>query len=363
MKIKILAVIVLQTLITMGCGEKKAQEDKIAKIPLTGLFVDQKSTAENPDGSSWEKAFPDINQAINAASSNGQKIYVAAGTYAGDINKLDLSTKSGIHLVGGYKAFEQYEKDLSNLPADEMTILDAKGSQNLVLIEKEAKDISFYGFVFKGVRNGHAMMIKGEQDKPIDGISISYCKFLDNQDSRTKGSHDGHGGGLYITVAKNIQLSHVDFKDNLASGRGGALAIVSSQVNLKHLKFENNQASSGGALAILHGGGSPEVTIEKVEFINNKATDLNAGGAILAIFSGENLGPVKKNGPQLVFIAPVAHSGNKASDISTTGSLLKIIFMTTDASIVAKNLQAFIDVGKSGIEIKPSPLASIFITP
>lgn len=333
------------------------KDQQLAKVPLVGIFVDQKSAAINPDGSSWNQAFTNIKQAIAAVGHSGKKIYVAAGTYSGAENRIELSNVSGIHLVGGYDAGELYEKDLSKLSARTMTVLDAKNGDALVKLDK-TRDISFNGFIFTGVKNGPAVQILGSDTQIVDGIKFSNSKFLNNQNLRPfhKDTMSTYCSAMLIFYAKNIEISHVDFENNQSSSLAGALWLAKvKSLNLDNVKFAQNRASEGGALFINLDEDLNHVNMENMTLIDNEATGVNGGGAMNIEINVANL-TMPSSRPKIIFSGPLTHSGNKAV-ARTNGSLLKIGIQ--HQSLTTEQLNSLIDMGNSGIELKESPLVHI----
>ena len=85
-----------------GAVDLGAIESSHAKAPVlkSGDIIYVKSGSEG-DGTSWETAFGDIQQAIFAASADGKKhqIWVATGTYYGDTTlSTVVNLASGISL-------------------------------------------------------------------------------------------------------------------------------------------------------------------------------------------------------------------------------------------------------------------------
>ncbi|WP_373553548.1 hypothetical protein [Haliscomenobacter sp.] len=65
-------------------------------------------SSSNPDGSTWQRAFPDLQQALQVAKA-GDSIWVAKGTYyptAGLDQNVSFKVPNGIILMGGFKGLE-----------------------------------------------------------------------------------------------------------------------------------------------------------------------------------------------------------------------------------------------------------------
>ncbi|MBO7626575.1 MAG: DUF1565 domain-containing protein, partial [Paludibacteraceae bacterium] len=187
-----------------GAVDLGAIESSHAKAPVlkSGDIIYVKSGSEG-DGTSWETAFGDIQQAIFAASADGKKhqIWVATGTYYGDTTlSTVVNLASGISLYGGFEGKETTlaARDTANNP----TILDGKNVRRVITQN--------YGFA-------DSMAVV------IDGFTI-------------QNGYMANGGGAYLST--NTTLSNCIVKLNKASDNGSA--IYATNATIKNCQILGN---------------------------------------------------------------------------------------------------------------------------
>ncbi|MBR4813862.1 MAG: right-handed parallel beta-helix repeat-containing protein, partial [Paludibacteraceae bacterium] len=161
----------------------------------------------NGDGSSWDAAFGDIQQAIFAAASDGKhhQIWVAAGTYYGDTTLPAVVTlASGVSLYGGFSGNEVSldARDVTKNP----TILDG-GNKRCVV----SQSIGF----------------PKENPVVVDGFTI-------------QNGFSTYGGGANIFA--NTTINNCILKNN-TSGSSGALRAESARIT--NSLFIENVSSRG----------------------------------------------------------------------------------------------------------------------
>ena len=187
-----------------GAVDLGAIESSHAKAPVlkSGDIIYVKSGSEG-DGTSWETAFGDIQQAIFAASADGKKhqIWVATGTYYGDTTlSTVVNLASGISLYGGFEGKETTlaARDTANNP----TILDGKNARRVITQN--------YGFA-------DSMAVV------VDGFTI-------------QNGYMATGGGAYLST--NTTLSNCIVKLNKASDNGSA--IYATNATIKNCQILGN---------------------------------------------------------------------------------------------------------------------------
>ncbi len=215
------------------------------------IYVRSGSTG---NGSSWNNAFGTLQSAI-AASSAGDQIWVAAGTYTPGSERTDsFALKNEVKIYGGFAGTET-SLNQRNIN-DNVTILSG--------------DIGTVGD--DSDNSYHVVTAEGSFISPIstntllDGFTIS--------DGNANGStDDGNGGGVFLDNA-NPTLSNIIFTENNATNGGGLYSENGSNPILTNTTFEFNTATNGAA--IYNDLSSPQIT--NGTFRLNVANSL--GGAI-----------------------------------------------------------------------------------
>ncbi|KAA3636749.1 MAG: response regulator, partial [Bacteroidetes bacterium] len=247
-------------------------------LPCTSqIYVNLNAGGDN-NGSSWENAYTNFQDALDEAKENDQ-IWVAKGTYlpgkAGDPGNTTFFLSKGVRLYGGFEGTETSLKDRN--PKLFPTILSGDLNQDdiandfennridnvwtVMLVENNSSTLPVIdGFIFKG---GHA---NGE-------INGRY--------------YQRSGGGLFLFGPAEVR--NCEFRQNYANKDGGglyfcdslAIAQSPSRMIIDSCHFANNFAeNSAGALSNeMINNNTFETYIGHSSFIHNKTTQ--AGGALL----------------------------------------------------------------------------------
>ena len=211
-------------------------------------------TGDGSDGSSWEKAYTNVQTAlINAASNGGGEIWVAKGVYYPDEDGYtdnqrtsNFGLNNNVFLYGGFDT-------------NDTKMSDRDWEKNLTVLSGD---------------------IDGDDFTNVDGVVVDTDNINGNN-------------AFHVVRATNIENSAVidGFvitagnaydDDKLANGGGGLLcqANTGSTCNLilKNILFSGNYARSGGAILFQNFGVTSSPTIENVTFSSNSA--FYSGGAI-----------------------------------------------------------------------------------
>ena len=271
-----------------------------------------------PDGSTWESAFPDLQEALSVASS-GDEIWVATGTYLPSQNDRTTSfnMKAGVSIFGGFNGTETLREerdwevnptilsgdlegndDPMNIIPDEVTRLD--NSYHVIKSENLDSNAILDGFIVTGgnadtTDNGpyakHGAGMLNINSSPMIRNSI----FISN-------TADGNGGGTYNGLSSNPTFNKLTYAHNYAD-TGGGMSNVTSNPTLSNIIFMSNTARLGGGIhnnsntpfllntsfidntALTHGGGmynyESNYHLSMSSFINNLAN--SRGGGIFNI--------------------------------------------------------------------------------
>ena len=290
-------------------------------IFLTGLIFYQRGTAQihvntaaigKEDGSSWQDAYANFQDALSAAKS-GEQIWVAGGTYLpgkpGDPETSTFLLTKDIQLYGGFAGTENSLAERN--PSEHPTILSGDLNQddipndfetnrtdnvwNVMLVKNETAGIPIIdGFTVGGGHADGEISFGNEQggggvftDSPVE---LRNCLFTQNYARLA-------GGAARFAFASETQgvLSLVKgckFSGNKTTFYGGAISIHSFEnvrnttVAIDSCFFAKNEAHGGGAINFAPSGLYDSLLVTRSSFVENKATEINhsqfsGGGAIL----------------------------------------------------------------------------------
>lgn len=279
------------------------------------IYVNNSSVGSN-NGSDWQNAFVDLENALDAAES-GEEIWVATGKYVpGDISQ-GFTLKNGVSVYGGFEGFETElsERDWAANPTvlsgdvleddvdddfsvnkednihhvvtagfllDQTAVLDgftieggnaasaSDGSAGGGLLAQGAPTVMNILFTKNQGVNGGAVS--------LEGVNTSEIIFENCQ--LTRNSAVVSGGAMYIEgLGITPNVVNCEFSNNFALEAGGAIAINNSSPILTDLTFENNNSTiEGGAIWGQGFGVSSRMNLYNCDFITNQGVE--NGGAV-----------------------------------------------------------------------------------
>ncbi len=229
--------------------------------------VDVNSPAVNPDGTSWETAFPDLQQALMLAGA-GDQIWIADGTYkptSTTDRNISFQLKDQVDLLGGFAGFGAANPDQRDVAAFPSILSGDIGATGV------ASDNSYHVvFATQEAAVGSGTL--------IDGITITGG----HSDKNVMGDLDsGEGGGMYLDAA-NPTITRCTYSNNLTTGLGaGVMLQRSSSPTFDQCDFANNHDTPNSPFlpwggAVFGGGGS--TTFIHCSFTGNAMA--SRGGAI-----------------------------------------------------------------------------------
>lgn len=233
------------------------------------VYVNQAATGNN-DGTSWEDAYIDLQEAIDATATNDE-IWVAAGTYKPRI--INTPTDSNyflirrpVQLYGGFKGTETSidQRDLSS----SITRLSADINDD---------DIDGDYTTNKSDNAGH-LLIVATNGSVIDGFEFAYGKARFDFDPMTDVTINYVGGAIINLGSTTVRNSK--FFENSAD-RGGAIYSL-RYLQIENCTFENNYGALIGG-AVMHGNNNADVS--NTTFGNNKVG--SGVGAGIFIYQNE----------------------------------------------------------------------------
>ena len=267
------------------------------------LYVDQDARGAN-NGSSWDNAFADLQEAINESLRSGgvvKEIWVAEGVYTPDGNsgRRDLSfwLVDAIAIYGGFSGTEtrrdqrDYRVHVAVLSGD----LDTNDAP-INDLGRLAADVTIHENSYHVVRSEG-----NNQTAILDGFTVSGGYASGSDPSQT--DWDEIGAGLLIKESKPI-IRNCRIVENFAVYTGGGIDCENgSTPQILNCSFEANTAKWGGAT--MQNGG--ELLLQSCEFVANSTSTYN-GGAI----HGEGA---------MVTIEACTFSGNEANGDGRGGAI------------------------------------------
>ncbi len=327
------------------------------------------SATGNADGSSWDDAFTDLQDALATATEN-DVIVIAAGRYlpTGDTSNRDArfeitGDQDGLKVYGGWSGSESFT-DISDVEstlddrdlAVDRTVLsgDIDGNDTTTDgITEEAEDIdgeNSYTVVYLDGTTGGTIT----DDTVLDGLVITGGQA--NVTSGNPFSPSRTGGGVHCDGdgsgnGCSPQLINTIFAGNFADVGGGALYTggeeSTSTPQITNATFTGNATSgSGGAIYNngIDGVSSPSITGSV--FTGNSSAGFRGGGAIY------NDGVSGTSSPQItntIFVGNVADAGGGALyNEAFSGTSSPEITNTTFINNSAVNGGAIYNGGESG---------------
>jgi parallel beta-helix repeat protein len=303
------------------------------------IYVDA-NTPDNNDGSSWDKAYEYLRDALTVAQS-GDQIWVADGIYKPDEDtahtggtgdrEATFQLINGVRLYGGYAGFSAsdpnhrdpniYETILSgDLDGNDVDVNDpcdlqyeptrAKNSYHVVTGSGTDETAVLDGFTIiggnangpthpndygGGIYNGRYSsptitnctlsgnsaeqgggMYNDERSSPI----VTHCTFIEN-------SVEWGGGGMYNDELSSPTVTHCTFCENSAGFGGGGLYNWRSSSTLTNSTFSGNLSygrDGGGAISIHQS----LCIIYNCNITNNRAVK-ELGGGIFSHYSSPTI--------------------------------------------------------------------------
>ena len=250
------------------------------------IYVDTTKTSGNYDGSSWDNAYTDLQDALGAAQS-GDQIWVAAGTYYPTVYVDDDSRTESFMLIDGVAIY-------GGFAGDETTFADRDITANITILSgdigaEDDIDDNSYHVVYSDDSVGNTAVIDGftvtggnassSGDNGNGGGMFNYgsptianCIFTENTAI--------NGGGMY-NAGSDSTVINCTFNQNtiiLSNGKGGGMYNENGNLTISGCTFSENAADYyGGSF----GGGmyneNSSLVISDCTFSDNIA---NVGGGM-----------------------------------------------------------------------------------
>ena len=246
---------------------------------LGKIFVNLNATGAN-DGSSFADAFTDLQDALAISQSDGQEIWIAAGTYnphASNRSTYYVINKENMKIYGGFTGTETQLSDRV-IGANE-TILSADLQANDVNITDY---LGNYSNATRTDNSYHVIYVTGN-NLLLDGLTISDAHNNQSGTSSVGAAILKHKTIPYLTI-KNCVI-----KDNVARNANAGLMAefeLTAAVNgtgalvVENSKFINNMSrGASGIYSIVRAYNNVDITVTNTLFDGNIVGNLNSTNA------------------------------------------------------------------------------------
>ena len=214
---------------------------------VAGLWYVATNGASPWDGSSWARAFTNVQQALDAAT-DGDRIYIAGHTFSSNttvqLNSQLVWTNKTLTILGGFAADGGTPGALGNTP----TVLTqpAAGTSRILYINAVTngilQNLAVMGGNLTAVAYGGGVMVTN-----CVTLTMKACTVISNT---VNGLLNASGGGLYVTNS-SLVLTNCVVEKNLIVGAnqgksyGGGIYLASGMLSLSDTVMDANKAQYG----------------------------------------------------------------------------------------------------------------------
>lgn len=269
------------------------------------IFVNASATGSG-NGSSWVNAYPNLQNAITAATS-GQEIWVQTGIYYPSLDRngvipanprnATFVLKEGVKLYGGFAGTETILSERN--PEANVTVLsgdigvgndDTDNIYTLLLCVDLTSSSRIDGFTVTKANNnrpsGNVTIASYVVNQNSGGagwilssdIVITNNKFIGNKSGSV-------AGGLFIRYGSIQTFVNNVFTANESVNQAGAIYSIDSSISFENCIFSDNIAGAGAA-AYIYNNGVSSGNISNCTFTNNKS---KADGGALLFYASDPL--------------------------------------------------------------------------
>ncbi|HPO12529.1 MAG TPA: tetratricopeptide repeat protein [Candidatus Hydrogenedentes bacterium] len=213
----------------LNCAQTISRTVRVLPV----FFVNAASAAKTNNGNSWETAFANIQEAVNAASPTGGIIWVAEGTYHSASDPV-LTMAPGVAIYGGFCGREicREERNWTACP----TIIDGENARRCAV---GANDSILDGFVLRYGKSNYGGAMANNSVSP----SISNCIFENSVATAS-------GGGVYNGAGASPVFKNCIFRNNSCTSYGGGAQHYQASAQYVNSLFYSNSAYGGGGVNV-----------------------------------------------------------------------------------------------------------------
>ncbi len=354
-----------------AAGESKHLAKTAFAKPMATVitYVDVDAPGPTYDGTSWENAFPNLQDALTIVIS-GSQIWVAEGVYypdegAGQTNDVITSTftlPDGVALYGGFMGIEgsleerNWETHITVLSGDidhetypdttdihgmvtDTTLIAGSNAYHVVSSKNVTVTAIIDGFSITAGQAIYPHQYGGGMYNFHGSPTLTHLNFSGNSAQEGGGMYNisnsnpiltnvifsdnsvlERGGGMYNEDNSNPLLLDVTFSGNSANHCGGMVNINNSSPTLVDVAFSGNSANDGGGLC--NSGSNPMLT--NVNFSGNSANS-DGGG----MYNWES-SPILSN---VAFSGNSSDNGGGMYNDGSSPSLTNVTFSRNSAGI------------------------------
>jgi hypothetical protein len=232
----------------------------VAVVGANGVIYVKSDVTGKRDGSSWENACPDLQDALLAAKV-GTEIRVSAGTYKPDRGSgnraASFQLKTGVALYGGFKGTETNRNDRDPFKNETILSGDLKGddgpkfanngenSNHVVMGVGIDRTAILDGFIITGGNAGEGS--GGGMGNNAASPTVRNCVIRGNTADSGAGVANGEGCPGFINCIFSFNVAN-PISTNQSSGRGGGMGNYLGKPELINCVFTDNTASTGGGV-------------------------------------------------------------------------------------------------------------------
>jgi len=247
----------------------------IAATPVEAagiIYVDADATSGANDGSSWNDAYLDLQNALEIAGS-GDEIWVAAGTYKPTIQIDPSDPRSAtFQMMNGVAMYGGFDPSLGD---DEFAERDWETNDTVlggdIGTAGDNSDNCYHVFY-------HPQGLNLDDTAILDGFTVA--------GGNADGSYPHDSGGGMFNISSSPKLSNCIISNNTAVDGAGMFNDHSSAPMITNCVFTNNASSEdGGAICNLHNS-SPNVIGCRFE---SNIANKDGGGIFNAVASNPSL--------------------------------------------------------------------------